>query len=131
MKPLQHARNSARKHGGTVEWSLPIHNFFDLSKSAMSDMRHRAVLHSAFGIFLVERQFGTYVKTEDGVMVSVRDVGEQHVLEDLGFIPTFERWFKNMPLEDWMGGVLRGSRTKFVSMSEMKGGEQNDEQDNG
>lgn len=99
MKPLVHARASVRRYGGTVEDYLPIHDFFDSTKAAWADTRHRAVLHSTFGIFLVERIFGTYITNSDGRQVSVRDVGEDHVVEDCGFIPTIERWFRDLPVE--------------------------------
>lgn len=117
MKPLKHAMNSVRRHGGTVEDYLPIHNFFDSTKAAMPDIRHRAILHSAFGIFLLEQVFGVYVTNSDGHRVSIRDIGEDHVIEDLGFIPTIERWLKNLPVEDWMGGSRRKDPSKFIPMS--------------
>jgi hypothetical protein len=34
--------------------------------------------------------------------VCVRDLGEEHVVEDLGTIPTVEQWLRNMPIEPWM-----------------------------
>jgi hypothetical protein len=33
----------------------------------------------------------------------VRLVGEQHVREDLGFIPSMQDWFRNLRPERWMG----------------------------
>jgi len=116
MKPLQHARNSARKYGGKWEDYIAIHDFFDGTKAAMPDMRHRALLHNAFGIFLVERVFGTTIKNSEGTEISVRQIGEDHVLEDLGFIPTVEKWFKCMRYEDWMLGAVRGSKTKVIPL---------------
>lgn len=88
MKPWRHARNSVKKHGGLVEDYLPIHDFIDSSKIAVPDMRHRAMLHSAWGVYLVERVFGTNITNTDGRTVSTRDLAEEHVIEDLGFIPT-------------------------------------------
>jgi hypothetical protein len=41
-------------------------------------------------------------------IVSVRDVAEDHIREDLGFLPTLERWVREMPIKPWMaGGVGR------------------------
>lgn len=77
-------------------------------------MRHRAVLHSAFGIFLVEIVFGTLLVNSAGKSVNVRDIGEDHVIEDLGFIPTMEHWMKNMKLQPWMGGARRKHITKHT-----------------
>ena len=116
MKPLIHAQISAKKYGGTVEDYIAIHDFFDSSKATLPDVRHRAILHSSFGIFILERVFGTYITNSDGKKVSVRDLGEEHVYQDMGFIPTPERWFKGMPIEDWMtGAVKKGPRRKVLT----------------
>jgi hypothetical protein len=114
VKPLQHARNSAKKWGGVPEDYLELHDFFDSSKAALPDIRHRAILHSAFGIFLLEKVFGTYITNSKGRQICVRDIGEDHVIEDLGFIPTMEHWLKNMPIEEWMTGSRRKSNTKTI-----------------
>jgi hypothetical protein len=115
-KPLIHAESSVRRYGGTVEDYLPIHDFMDSSKAALADVRHRAVFHSAFGIYIVERVFGDYITNTDGKRVSVRDVAEDHVKEDLGFIPTMEHWLRNMPIADWMAG----KRTREPSKKSFK-----------
>ena len=101
-------------HGGVPEDYLEIHNFFDSSKAALPDVRHRAILHSSFGIFVAEKVFGVTVTNSEGKKVSVRDLCEEHVIQDLGFIPTPERWFKNMPIEPWMSG----SKKKIVEKEE-------------
>jgi hypothetical protein len=75
-------------------------------------MRHRALLHSSFGIFLLEQVFGTYITNSDGIKVQVRDVGEQHVLEDLGKIPCVSDYLNNMNLQAWMGGTEWKKRPK-------------------
>jgi hypothetical protein len=80
-------------------------------------MRHRAILHSAFGIFLLERVFGTTITNSDGRQVCVRDIGEDHVIQDLGFIPTIEKWLKNLPVEDWMLGSACKKNSKFISFN--------------
>lgn len=107
MKPLIHAKISVKKYGGKVEDYIPLHDFFDSSKAAYPHMKHRAILHNSFGIFILERVFGTYITNSDGKMVSVRDIGEDHVMDDLGFIPTVENWLENLPLEGWMSGAKK------------------------
>jgi len=118
MKPYCHAKNSARKHAGVPEDYMEIHNFFDSSKASIPDMRHRAILHSSFGIFILEKVFGCTITNSDGKKVSVRDIGEDHVLEDLGFIPTVEKWLENLPIADWMVGSRRDEiRVSKLSVS--------------
>ncbi|MGZ4850514.1 MAG: DUF6915 family protein [Candidatus Bathyarchaeia archaeon] len=118
MKPLIHAQSSAAKHGGTPEDYLPIHDYMDSTKSACADVRHRAVFHSAFGIFIVEKVFGTYITNSIGKKVSVRDIAEQHVQEDLGFIPSLEHWVKGMTIEPWMMGK-KGGKSHFIPMEDI------------
>jgi len=112
MKPYLHAKNSVKKHGGKLEDYMEIHNFIDSSKAAVPDVRHRAFLHNAFGCFLVEQMFGAVMVNSDGKNFSPRDIAEEHIIDDLGFIPTAERWIKNMPIEIWMGGSRRGKAGK-------------------
>lgn len=105
MKPYIHAKNSVRKYGGAIDDYLPIHNWFDSSKSTYADIRHRAILHTSFGIYLCEQIFGIVITNADGKEVSVRDIGEDHVAEDFGgTIPTVQDWLSKIQLEDWMFG---------------------------
>jgi len=110
MKPIIHARNSVKRYGGIIEDYLPIHDWFDSTKAAYAGFGHRAILHNTFGIFLCEQLFGTTITNTDGKVVSVRDIGEDHVREDTGGrIPTIEDWVGNLEPQPWMLG--RGQRS--------------------
>jgi hypothetical protein len=100
--PLHHSMSSAKKHGGHFEDYLPIHSWFDESKSSFPDMRHRAMRHHSEGIFWCEQIFGTYITNSDGKMVPVRVIGEQHCMEDLGWIPTMRDYLECMSKENWI-----------------------------
>ena len=102
--PVEHARSSARKFGGNPEDYLAIHRWFDESKAFFPDFRHRALRHHAEGIFLAERIFGVTVFNHDGAAVPLRYIGEQHVREDLGRIPTVQDWLTRIAPERWMYG---------------------------
>jgi hypothetical protein len=110
MKPLIHAKVSVKKFGGKVDDYLAIHEFIDSSKIAVADIRHRAMLHSAWGIYMVEKVFGSYFKNSDGKDISTRDVAEEHIQEDLGFIPTMQDWIEKIPIEGWMSGTRKKVR---------------------
>ena len=101
--PYHHAVSSTRKYWGKPEDYQHIHDWFDESKKMYADFRHRALRHHAEGIFMAERIFGTTIKNSDGRMVPVRFIGEQHVLEDLGRIPSIQDWFSHIKPERWMG----------------------------
>lgn len=124
MKPLVHATISAKKFGGLPEDYQEIHDFFDWPKIAYPHMKHRAILHNSFGIYMAERLFGTFIVNSDGDKVSVRDVAEQHVLDDLGRIPTIQDWLEHLVLaEPWMRA---DKKTKFVKFDSYVPGELND-----
>lgn len=113
MKPFLHAKISAKTHGGQPSDYQDIHDFIDSTKIAVPDMRHRAVLHSAWGCYLVERIFGVTRVNSAGKIYSPRDVAEEHIQQDLGFIPTLEDWLKEMPLKGWMSGTRKKSKFNF------------------
>lgn len=104
MHPIHHAESSVKKWGGEVDDYLPIHNWFDASKAHMADFRHRALRHHSEGIFMAERLFGTVIVTSTGRQVPTRFIGEQHVQEDLGRIPSVQDWLGNIAPEAWMLG---------------------------
>lgn len=110
MKPYLHSKSSAHKFGGSPDDYSDIHNFMDSSKQCVADVRHRAILHSSFGCFIVEQMFGETRVNSAGKTYSTRDVAEQHILEDLGFIPSMDKWFNTMQIETWMGGPVKTRR---------------------
>jgi hypothetical protein len=73
----------------------------------MADFRHRALRHHSEGIFMLEDIFGATITISNGRVVPVRFIGEQHVLEDLGRIPTVQDWLGKIQPESWMLGQHR------------------------
>lgn len=100
--PYHHAVRSARLFGGEADDYLAIHSWFDESKAFLPDLRHRALRHHSEGIFLCERIFGVTLQNSEGKTVPVRSVGEQHVKDDLGWIPTVKDWLGNLQVQPWM-----------------------------
>ncbi len=107
MKPFQHGRASVKKWGGKESDYQPVHDFLDSPKSAHPDMRHRAVLHNSLGCYITEQVFGANITNSDGKLVSVRDIAEQHIIEDMGRIPTLSDYLDGMPFYSWLGGPKR------------------------
>lgn len=106
-KPMVHAISSARKWGGTPDDYMPIHNMMDSSKSTIADSRHRALTHNTWFIGPdgpLEKMFGYEITNSDNRRVSVRDIGERHILEDFGgrFIPSAQDYLAEMDMKDWM-----------------------------
>ena len=121
MKPYLHGRIHAKKYGGTTEDYADIDDFIDSSKAAVPDVRHRAILHSASGSFIVEQMFGRTRVNSAGKEYSPRDVAEDHILQDLGFIPTMEQYLNNMTVQPWMSGTEKknvSSKRKFIKLED-------------
>ena len=116
--PLVHAERSVRKWGGCVKDYLPVHQFFDSTKAHLADNRHRLILHNSFGISLAEQIFGLAITNSDERRVFVREIGQQHILEDLGAIPTLGECLKETPIRPWMAGAH-----KLLTASLMNGQE--------
>ncbi len=102
MNPFHHAESSARKYGGVADDYFSVHSWFDESKSFLADFRHRALRHHAEGIFMAERLFGPTITNSQGRRVPTRFLGEQHVKEDLGRIPSVQDWFEWIAPQPWM-----------------------------
>jgi len=115
MKAYNHAQSSAREWGGDYSLYLPVHEFIDSSKAHIGDMRHRALLHSTWGCYLVEQVFGTFMEVpkrhgKGDKRISIRDIAERHILEDLGRIPSVQDYMQHMELKPWMGGQKGSAR---------------------
>lgn len=106
-KPHIHAQSSVRKYGGKEEDYLPIHQHMDSTKGCIADNRHRVLTHNSWYISAngpLELIFGVVIINSEGRKISVRDIGEQHILEDFGgrFIPTPQDWLEQLPMQPWM-----------------------------
>lgn len=109
--PYHHSLSSVKKWGGEVDDYLPIHHWFDESKAHFADFRHRALRHHSEGIFECEQRFGLTITLSTGVTIPTRWVGEQHVKEDLGRIPSIQDWFSNIAPQPWMGRTQKIEKT--------------------
>ena len=105
MKPHIHCRSSVKKFWWIEEDYMAIHDFIDCSKVAFWDNRHRALTHNNWFVFIVEKVFGHTIKiTPSGQEVSVREIAEQHILEDfkMKFIPNVQDYLNLMAFPSWL-----------------------------
>ena len=79
----------------------------------MKQLQHKYQLPDEFLDELVElfkhnRQNGIHWKNSDGKKVHVRDIAEQHILEDfrMRFIPSLSDYTNNMQLRGWMNNGM-------------------------
>ena len=103
-----HAESSAKRWGGNVEDYQKIHDWMDESKKLTAHFAHRALRHHAEGCFAAEKEFGHTITNSDGKAIPVRLIVEKHIIEDLGWIPSFDDWIKQIKLTPWM---IKGRHT--------------------
>jgi hypothetical protein len=108
--PYHHSLSSVKKWGGEVNDYLKIHDWFDASKEFFADFRHRALRHHSQGIYECERVFGNTITLSTGRVIPTRWVGEQHVTEDIGFIPSIQDWFIQITPTEWMNKPTKLSK---------------------
>lgn len=119
-KPYTHAISSARKFGGVPEDYIHIHNMMDSSKGTIADNRHRALTHNSWFIAPdgpLEKMFGVVLTNSSGRKISVREIGEQHILEDFGnrFIPSAQDYLQEIEIKEWMV-MGKGSPPSFAKV---------------
>jgi hypothetical protein len=88
-------------------------------------MRHRAILHNSLGIYLAQQVFGEVRTNSAGREYSVRDIGEDHVLEDLGTIPSMASIIECIDTKHlkWLGGLPKNKRTLVTKIPRKKSDE--------
>lgn len=109
--PHIHAQSSAKKFGGIIEDYMEIHCKMDCSKAYVADNRHRVLTHTMFWVLeVMVPLYGEIITNSDGKLVSVKDICEQHILEDYRqkFIPTPQDFIENMEFKDWMQNARTG-----------------------
>lgn len=114
-----HAEVSARHFGGTPDDYIAIHEWIDQFKSTLGDVRHRAMLHHSTGPWMAQEVFGRFIEITDkdgnNKRILVRDIAENHIVEDMGCLPSPNDWLCNMTCKAWMGG----KRNKFIGREEL------------
>jgi len=108
-----------KKFGGITDDYIDIHNLLDSSKSVLSDNRHRALTHNSWFLNeVIERIFGYVILNSDGREISVKEIAEQHVLEDFNgrFIPSAQDYLQEIKYQPWMNGM--GKPTSFKKIEE-------------
>jgi hypothetical protein len=112
---LVHAQTSARHFGGTPDDYIAIHEWIDSFKESVGDVTHRQYLHNTRGPWMAQEMFGRTITNSDGKAINVRDIAENHITEDLGWIPSPADWSACLTCKTWMGG----RRNKFIGREEL------------
>lgn len=95
-----------------------VQKMFGIDFSALERLREKYNLpHSFISDFLDllahNRSRGVHIVNSDNQKVHLRNIAEQHILEDFRnrFIPTLEDYLKEMQLASWMDNALGSPRS--------------------
>lgn len=102
MNPYDHARSSARIHGGCWEDYHPLHSWFDASKATRCHFTHRAIHHHREGVAEAKALFGIYLLRADGQTVRTETIALQHIEEDCATLPCAADWLLDYQEPDWL-----------------------------
>ncbi len=96
-----HATSSVNAFGGVPEDYLEIHAWFDRGRAGTSSILHRFLSHHTQGIADAVEHFGKTITISTGRQVPTSLIGEQHIQEDLGFVPTMDDFIQMMVAPRW------------------------------
>ena len=105
MHPYDHARSSARIHGGLWQDYFGLHAWFDASKALQCRFTHRALRHHLEGVREALEIFGPVIRNRDGVKVPTQVLGLQHLEEDSPKIADAKDWLIDFDTPDWFPAV--------------------------
>lgn len=106
MHPFDHARSSARSHGGAWQDYYPLHTWFDATKSLLCRFTHRALRHHIEGVAEAASIFGAVIRNSDGVDVATTALGHQHLEEDAPRLVDAKDWLVGFDAPDWLPSAI-------------------------
>ena len=102
MHPYDHARSSAKIHGGCWSDYFAVHAWFDATKVIQCRFTHRALRHHIEGVAEAVSNFGPSIGNRDGVKVATEQLGMQHLEEDCTHPPEATVWLIDFDAPDWL-----------------------------
>lgn len=104
-----------------------IEKIFGINFSGINKLKEKYNLPDSFEEDMIQfikdsRTNGSTIKNSSGKEVSVRDIAEQHVLEDFGmkFIPSAQDYIQEMEMKGWMNNGIGDSPSSFKKIEANK-----------
>lgn len=104
-----------------------IEKIFGINFKGINDIKNKYNLPDSFEEDMISfinesRNQGTTIKNSDGKEVSVRDVAEQHILEDFAmkFIPSAQDYLQEMEFKSWMNNGMGEGPTSYKKIETNK-----------
>jgi hypothetical protein len=102
-----HSISSANAFGGAPEDYHALHQWMDRGRAGTDRLLHRMLAHHTQGIKDAEQVFGVTITNSKGRKVPTSLLANQHVFEDLGFVPTLEHYLELLHCPRWASRPAR------------------------
>jgi len=102
-----HAVSSANAFGGAPEDYHKFHQWMDRGRVGTDRLLHRMLAHHTQGIQDAIALFGDTITNSKGRQVPTSLLAHQHILEDLGFVPTLEHCLELLHCPRWASKPAR------------------------
>ena len=109
-----HAISSVNAFGGEPEDYFDIHRWIDRSRGTTDSLMHRMLAHHTQGIQDAIEVFGSTITNSQGRHVSVGLLAQQHIREDLGFIPTLDQYIELLHCPRWASRKAKLLHSSFA-----------------
>lgn len=108
-----HCISSANGYGGQPEDYTAIHKWMDRGRTGTNRLLHRMLAHHTQGIADAVALFGDTITISTGRKVPTSLLAEQHIVEDLGFVPTLDDYLELLHCPRWASRPARLLHSKL------------------
>lgn len=109
-----HSVSSANAFGGKPEDYHALHQWMDRGRAGTDRLTHRMLSHHTQGIKDAEQFFGPTITNSQGRQVPTSLLANQHVFEDLGFVPTLDHYLELLQCPRWLSKPARLLHSRLV-----------------
>lgn len=119
-----HSVSSCNAFGGKPEDYHELHRWLDRGRAGTDRLLHRMLAHHTQGIADAVALFGDTITNSQGRQVPTSLLAHQHVVEDLGFVPTLEHYLELLHCPRWASKPARLLHSK-LTLEPAEAGESN------
>jgi hypothetical protein len=110
-----HAVSSANAFGGVPADYEALHAWMDRGRGGTDSLLHRVLAHHTEGIADAVERFGPAIRNSQGREVPTSLLARQHVIEDLGFVPSLAHYMELLHCPRWASRPARLLHSKLLN----------------
>lgn len=110
-----HAVSSVNAFGGSPKDYHELHRWMDRGRIGTDKLLHRMLAHHTQGIADAVALFGDTITNSQGRKVPTSLLASQHIVEDLGFVPTLDHYIELLHCPRWVSKPARLLHSKLTT----------------